>query len=143
GVDPEPDGMATFWARLPAAQAVTLFGLVDRYARDAGGGPGEERSIDARRADAFYDLLTNPQLDIEHPDPAVAGRERKRSHARERVHTEIRVTVPLSVLTGASDQPGDLSGYGPISADVARELAGDPTSVWRRLVTDPVTGGLL
>ena len=45
------------------------------------------------------------------------------------------------MLLGLDDQPGELAGYGPIPADVARELAADGT--WRRLLTDPVTGYLI
>lgn len=142
-LEPAADGMATLWAHLPAPQALTLYGLVDDYARRAGGGPDEDRSMDARRADAMYDLIVNPELDTCHPDPAIAARAQRRARARERVHTEIRVTVPLSVLAGAREAPGELSGYGPVDAEVARALAGDPTSVWRRLVTDPVEGALL
>ncbi|MCW2540003.1 MAG: hypothetical protein JWN95_1728, partial [Frankiales bacterium] len=29
-------------------------------------------------------------------------------------------------------------GYGPITAAAARQLATDPTSTWRRLITDPI-----
>jgi hypothetical protein len=49
--------------------------------------------------------------------------------------------VPLSTLASATDEPGELVGYGPISADLARELAGAGT--WRRLVTDDLTGAVL
>jgi hypothetical protein len=38
------------------------------------------------------------------------------------------------MLMRVDDRPGELAGYGPITADVARELAGDAT--WRRLLTD-------
>jgi hypothetical protein len=37
--------------------------------------------------------------------------------------------------------PGEMAGYGPIPADLARELAADGT--WRRLLTDPASGVLL
>ena len=53
----------------------------------------------------------------------------------------IRVTIGADALTGAADNPGDLDGYGPIPATLARELAAD--GIWRRLVTDPLTGELL
>ena len=59
------------------------------------------------------------------------------------VSIQIRVIVPLDSLRGASDEPAELAGYGPITAAQARELAADPTSTWRRLVTDPLTGGIL
>jgi Domain of unknown function (DUF222) len=44
------------------------------------------------------------------------------------------VTVPLSVLTGASQEPAVLAGYGPIPAQLAREVAAD--AVWRCAVID-------
>ena len=56
---------------------------------------------------------------------------------------QIRVTVPLSTLQGQGDDHGELVGYGPITAEQARELAADPESVWRRLVTEPLSGALL
>jgi hypothetical protein len=42
---------------------------------------------------------------------------------------------------GLDEQPGDLAGYGPIPAELARELAAEGT--WRRLITDPLSGTLL
>jgi hypothetical protein len=48
------------------------------------------------------------------------------------------VTVDLTTLLGLNDSPGELAGYGPITAQLARQIAADSTL--RRLVTDPVTG---
>ncbi len=56
---PEPDGMATLSAYLPAADAVGVFAVLDEYARHAGY-LGDERSMDARRGDALVDLVLNP-----------------------------------------------------------------------------------
>lgn len=33
-----------------------------------------------------------------------------------------------------------MEGHGPLPADLARHLAMDPDSIWRRLLTDPTTG---
>ena len=44
--------------------------------------------------------------------------------------------VALSTLLGFDEQPGELAGYGPIPADLARRMAADPTGTWTRLVTD-------
>jgi HNH endonuclease len=44
---------------------------------------------------------------------------------------------------GLDDQPGHLTGYGPITADTARRLAAEESGTWRRLLTDPDTGALL
>jgi hypothetical protein len=53
----------------------------------------------------------------------------------------IQVVVPFSMLIGADDQPAELVGHGPITAQMARETAAD--SVWHRLLTDPESGTLL
>jgi hypothetical protein len=53
----------------------------------------------------------------------------------------VNVTVPASSLLGLDEQPGELAGFGPITATVARKLAAG--GVWRRLLTDPATGAVL
>jgi hypothetical protein len=55
----------------------------------------------------------------------------------------IQVTVAADTLLGLNDQPGHLTGYGPITAGTARRLAADSSGSWRRLLTDPDTGALL
>ncbi|WP_434080772.1 DUF222 domain-containing protein [Sanguibacter sp. Z1732] len=54
---------------------------------------------------------------------------------------QIRITVPLSTLMGTSNDAGDLEGYGPVPAEVARAFAAGGT--WKRLVTDPLTNRAL
>ncbi|MGH3962549.1 MAG: DUF222 domain-containing protein [Pseudonocardiaceae bacterium] len=51
---------------------------------------------------------------------------------------DVRVTIPYTALLGADDLPGELAGYGPIPAAVARDLAAAGT--WRRILTDPASG---
>ena len=46
-------------------------------------------------------------------------------------------------LSGVEDEPGWLDGYGPITAQHAREIAADPTGTWRRLLTDPIFGQVI
>jgi hypothetical protein len=58
---------------------------------------------------------------------------------RRRPHIE--VVVPASTLLGLDEDPAELSGYGPIPADMARRIAADGT--WRRLLTDPTNGAVL
>jgi len=48
----------------------------------------------------------------------------------------VHVSVPLATLFGLDEQPGELAGYGPIPAALARRIAADPTGTWRRLITD-------
>lgn len=54
---------------------------------------------------------------------------------------QINVTVALSTLLGLDSDPAQLDGYGPLSAEQARALAHG--GVWRRLVTDPLSGAVL
>ncbi|CAN5185662.1 hypothetical protein BH20ACT5_BH20ACT5_05880 [soil metagenome] len=54
----------------------------------------------------------------------------------------MHVTVPLTTLIGLTEDPGHLRGFGAITAQVARELAASD-AVWRRLLTDPVSGTVL
>jgi hypothetical protein len=51
---------------------------------------------------------------------------------------QIRVVVAATTLIGLDDRPGELVGYGPVTAQVARRIAADGT--WHRLLTDPRTG---
>ncbi|WP_240629797.1 HNH endonuclease signature motif containing protein, partial [Specibacter cremeus] len=62
-------------------------------------------------------------------DPATGPRPR----------ADILVTVPFLSLLGLTDEQGELAGYGPIPASIARLLAGDCPS-FLRVLTDPVTG---
>ncbi|MDQ2624412.1 MAG: HNH endonuclease [Actinomycetota bacterium] len=48
------------------------------------------------------------------------------------------MTVAGTTLLGLDEKPGELAGYGPIPADVARAVARDAT--WRALLTDPSLG---
>jgi len=63
--------------------------------------------------------------------PSVLWR-RLATNQRQRPH--LHVTVAASTLLGLDDAPGELTGYGPVPADVARLLATDAT--WRTLLTD-------
>jgi hypothetical protein len=61
--------------------------------------------------------------------------------SRRRPVTQIHVTVAMSTLLGLDEEPADLAGFGPVSAETARALAAG--GVWRRLVTDPLSGAVL
>lgn len=68
---------------------------------------------------------------------AVAVADLPRRHGRK---PRINVVVAGSTLMGLDDEPAELVGAGPITAGLARRLAGGGT--WRRLLTDPRTGRL-
>ena len=99
------------------------------------GGAGEDtRTAEQRRADVAADLFEH----ILHNGLDWLGRRLPDQH-RRRPHIE--VVVPASTLLGLDDDPADLTGYGPIPAEMARRIATDST--WRRLLTDPVNGSVL
>ncbi|MBP2477994.1 hypothetical protein JOF53_006866 [Crossiella equi] len=109
----EDDGMAVLSVKAPAAQAQGAFAYVDKLARTV---KDRDRTLDQKRTDVALDLLSGK---------ANGGA----------VHTEIRVTVPLTALLGEDSEPAELQGYGPVTAAMARELAMDANI--KRLLTGP------
>ena len=55
----------------------------------------------------------------------------------------VSVVVSLGTLLGEERGVGEIPGYGYVSGEHARQLAGARGSVWRRLVSDPVNGAAL
>ncbi|MGH8926042.1 MAG: DUF222 domain-containing protein [Acidimicrobiia bacterium] len=106
---------------LPPDRVETVMRKIAAIAEGLRGG-GEERSLDQLRADVFLDLL-----------------EGKQTAGGRRGGVELR--VDLTTLTGLSESPGELSGMGPVIADIARQVAERQTaSRWTFVVTDPETG---
>ena len=60
---------------------------------------------------------------------------------RPDVAAHITVTVSLETLLGLTDRPGDLAGYGAITAQLARDLATD--GIWRCVAVDDTHGTVL
>jgi Domain of unknown function (DUF222) len=100
------------------------------------GATGGGQLMDQLRADAlgapFLHALTTGAL----PDKDQTRLGRLRGEP-----VTLNVTVPASVLLGVDENPGELTGYGPITAQTVRELA--PGSRMRRILTDPADGTLL
>jgi hypothetical protein len=85
---------------------------------------GETRTMDQLRADVFLDLLNGKTVTGTGSDQAV-----------------VDLTVDLETLAGLAESPGDLDGYGPVIADIARQVATQQeTSEWRFTVTHPDSG---
>jgi hypothetical protein len=125
-VDLAPDAMARLIAYLPAADAIAAFTAIDALAGNAAV-DGDTRTIDQRRADAFADVFTGILDRQSTPD----GTPLPRKHGQR---VALQVSVAASTLLGLDECPGYLGSYGPIPAQVARELAQDAT--WRRVLTD-------
>jgi hypothetical protein len=126
-----PDGTAYLsGCNLAADQAAAADERLDALAR-AAKRHGDDRPMDQIRADVYLALLSGTW---EGPEPI----------ARRGV---IELTADLPTLMGLAEQVAELSGWGPVIADIARQIAdargGDPDTIWRYSITDPLTGALL
>nr|WP_052478741.1 HNH endonuclease signature motif containing protein [Kibdelosporangium sp. MJ126-NF4]CEL20391.1 hypothetical protein [Kibdelosporangium sp. MJ126-NF4]CTQ97616.1 hypothetical protein [Kibdelosporangium sp. MJ126-NF4] len=108
----KPDGTATLNITLEPHEAHTAYQQITALAARLKA-PG--RSLAHCRADVFMDLVLGKEI--------------------RRPPITVNVMVPMTTLLGLNQEPGEISGYGPITADYARELAHDAT--WRRVITDP------
>jgi hypothetical protein len=132
----DEDGMAALRTLLPATEVEAIWQMLTRLAHSLDG-PDDDRTLDQRRADLVSGLLRG---EISLTDLGTRDEENAAA-PRPGGGTLVQVVVGIDTLNGTSEQPGHLVGYGPIPADLAREAAAD--GVWRRLVTDPLSGILL
>ncbi len=101
---PNPDGAMDIWAQnLPVDKAAEAMERINRIARTLNTAD-ELRSIDQLRADVFLDLLCGTL-----PPDGKGG--------------TVDITFDLATLAGLVDEPGEVAGYGPVIADIARQLA--------------------
>lgn len=126
-----PDGMAGLNYTAPVQDVATVWEALTTIAA-IHNSEDDERSIDARRADTLRDLCTDPVLRGQWN-----GTPLPRSRARRAL---VNVAMPAGILLG-SDEPATLAGYGPITANQARQIAAD--AELRRLLCDPVDGQLI
>jgi hypothetical protein len=164
---PLPDGMAAVHAELRSEDAAivmaALTAIADKYreqdraaaasadegrsdavADDAHDGAAEwvdpesfncvpdavagRRTMDQRRADALVDVCADVLT-----DPTLPKRQGRRP--------TVQVTGGILTLLGLRNDPGELAGYGPITAEHLREIAADGD--WHRFCTAPDTGTLI
>src|SRR5215475_3793147 len=113
-------GTATLSAfNLPAGRAAAAFERVDAIARSLRTG-GDGRTLAQLRADTVLDLLDGTGVET-----APIGRP-----------GVLELQIPLATAIGTGDAPGELAGYGPVLADVARQIAQDRQDLqWRFTVT--------
>ena len=125
-VTPAESGTANLFALdLPPHRVVAVTDRINRIARSLRA-RNETRTMDQLRADVFLDLLEGT---------AQASGFGKGS---------VNIHVDLETLSRLSESPGELAGYGPVIADIARQVAeGQTSSEWRYTVTDPATGRLV
>ena len=86
----------------------------------------ETRTIEQIRADVLLDLLE--------------GHSQQRGTGRGSVD----IQVDLETLTRLAEDPGELAGYGPVIADLARQVAEQQQGAkWRWTVTHPDSGQVI
>jgi hypothetical protein len=105
-------------SHLPPDQAALAFDRIDAYARILAV-EGEERTLDQLRADVAIDLLVGCL------DEPLGGR---------RPIVDLR--IDLTTLTELDEQPGEIPGFGPVIADIARQVAEQRHAEWRWHVVD-------
>jgi hypothetical protein len=131
--DPTPDtasedvaeaaGTAASSGATAGTRSGAAFGI-----QPAGDGDGPSpRTLDQLRADVTAGLL----LDGVTPTGLGAG-----------IRGTVMVTVPVMTLLGLDEEPATLEGYGPISPEAARQIAGDASS-FTRILTHPESGVVL
>ena len=123
----EPDGTAQLTGlRLPKEKAAAAWDYLCRMATATKKAGGETRRIDQIRADVFLDLLAGV-------DPAQAGAVQPAPGKGS-----VTLGLELETLMRLNDHPGELAGFGPVVADIARQVAEQlrTHAVWRFVVTN-------
>ena len=123
--EPLPDGTGELVGiGLPPDRVSAAMSHLNRTAR-ALRRAGDSRTMDQLRADVFLDLLSG--LCHHGEKPAVAD-----------------ISLDLQTAMGLADRPGEIPGWGPVLADIARKvLAESADGEWRFHVTDPDTHEVL
>lgn len=118
---PDPDGTLTLTGRrLDPVRAHHALDRINRLARRLKTA-AEPRTMDQLRADIFLDLLCGTT------DYPATG--------------SVHLTIDLATLTHLTDHPGELAGYGPVIADIARHTTDHlHPATWNFTVTHPTTG---
>ena len=117
---PAPDTMTYLSGLLPVAQGVATYAALDRHARERIAA-GDQRGRGQIMADTLVERVTGQAT-------------------AEGVPVEVNVVVPVGTLIGSTDEPAEVEGQGPISAETARALvsasAESEAQVWfRRMLT--------
>lgn len=127
---PARDGMAWLSIFLPAPAAMTAFTAIDQLTADPS--PDDARTIGARRADAFTKVFTDILTTATTPGGCTLP-------TRQGTRPHLMVTVAASTLAGNDNALADLAGYGPITADMARDIANQDANFTTIITNDEGT----
>lgn len=121
--EPTVDGTANLLGlNLPPERVAAVMSTITELAQ-ALKRNDETRSMDQLRADVYLDLLDG------------------RQHGNRNGKGMVDLQVDLETLAGLSENPGELAGYGPVIADIARQVVEQQKDTqWRWTVIDPGTG---
>ncbi len=127
-LQPSVDGTAHLHAfDLPPHDATAAMRRISALAR-AAKTVDDPRTPDQIRTDVYLDLLCGRTVTTRNGTGRGKG-------------ATVDIRVDLDTLTGLNNHPGELAGYGPVIADIARNIAtGNHDAEWRYTVTDPETG---
>jgi hypothetical protein len=112
------DGAATLSVNGPGERVYLAWLVLDTVARKLRAA-GDPRTLDELSHDLALDLILG------------------KFDTRVQVHAYLH--VPATTLAGIGTDPGILAGYGPVTANQCRELAGRD-ALWQRVFCDPATG---
>ena len=136
---PLPEAMIGWWLTLPATVEndawTALTSRATAVQTQLRAGAGDDPGLDALRVDALLDAILGA------PGPAAAGTGRRLPRCRCGGAQTAAVVLDLPTALGLAENPGEIPGYGPIPAPLARQMAGRRD--WVRWTTDPATGRLL
>jgi hypothetical protein len=118
-VYPDRHAMSTVSAYLRATDAVAMDLYLDAAADQAG--PDDPRTRDQLRADALAALISEALAEGDFP-------------THQGLPVQLNITMTQESAFRQTDTPADLSGFGPIPASLAREMAAD--AEWRVFIID-------
>ena len=124
-----PDGTANLGGyQLPVIPANQAMSRIDQTAHQLKAS-GDPRSLDQIRADLFLELLNGGSLPREEAKP-------DKGQGRNRGVTHIR--AELSTLLELDQNPGEIPGWGPVIADITRQIISEQSDAeWRYHITTP------
>lgn len=138
-IRPAPDTMVWLTALLPVAAGVAAFAALTRNAESAVA-QGDPRT----KGQVMADELVRRALGSQSSD----GDDETTGSGRSTRSVDLNLVMSHEALLGTSDDEARLAGFGPIPAELAREIVanalGRGEEVWlRRLYASPTTGELV
>lgn len=138
-IRPAPDTMVWLSALLPVAEGVAAYAALTRHA-DSARAEGDPRT----KGQFMADELVRRVLGSMGSD----GADVTTSSERSAPSVDLNLVMSHEALLGTADDEARLAGFGPIPAELAREIVaralGAGEEVWlRRLYASPTTGELV